>query len=295
AEVTRFLATSASGTMAYAALLDVDGRTRAAAPAGPPLAVDQLGATWGEALAGRPGRTDAFRRDGRVVSATLVPVGAPAPWGVLAAVEDALDSPRQSYLAQLGSQNGEPGGLALADARGVAVASWDPARLGTVVVPAATIARLPLGDPVALSGGVAGTDAVTAIGSRTTGGHAVLFEQRSDLLFGDLRDAQHRRDLTLLAVLSGTLAALAGLHLVRQRAARRAEGRLRAVVENSHDLVLITGTAGVVTYVSPAVEHLLGRSPASCAGAPLDGLCHPADLARLRGLLAEPASGPVLA
>ena len=57
---------------------------------------------------------------------------------------------------------------------------------------------------------------VTLAGTALGNGYALLFEQETDKLYGDLRAAQHQRDVTLLAVLAGT-----------RRRARRVPGRPR--------------------------------------------------------------------
>jgi diguanylate cyclase (GGDEF)-like protein/PAS domain S-box-containing protein len=52
-------------------------------------------------------------------------------------------------------------------------------------------------------------------------------------------------------------------------ALRKSEGRFRSLVQRASDLTVVTDQAGVITYVSPAAETLLGHSPADLLGLPL--------------------------
>jgi diguanylate cyclase (GGDEF)-like protein/PAS domain S-box-containing protein len=59
------------------------------------------------------------------------------------------------------------------------------------------------------------------------------------------------------------------------------ETRLRVLLENAADVIAIVGADGLVSYVSPAVQALLGRSPADVLGRPALAMVHRED----RGLL----------
>ena len=49
-------------------------------------------------------------------------------------------------------------------------------------------------------------------------------------------------------------------------ALRSSEERFRALVQHSYDTMLITGEDGLITFASPAVETLIGRSPEAVVG-----------------------------
>jgi diguanylate cyclase (GGDEF)-like protein/PAS domain S-box-containing protein len=48
---------------------------------------------------------------------------------------------------------------------------------------------------------------------------------------------------------------------VSEESARHSEERFRTLVQDSSDMVVVTDAAGVLTYVSPAVEHVMGYTP----------------------------------
>ena len=69
-----------------------------------------------------------------------------------------------------------------------------------------------------------------------------------------------------------------------ERTAREAlfqsESRFRALVQRSTDVVVVVDRAGRLTYVSPAVESLLGRRPEALVGADMADVLHPEDRER---------------
>ena len=71
----------------------------------------------------------------------------------------------------------------------------------------------------------------------------------------------------------------------------RNEARFRALVQRSSDVVVVAGRAGVLTYVSPAVERLLGYTADALTGTPGLDLVHPDDRARARDALAGAGRG----
>jgi PAS domain S-box-containing protein len=63
-----------------------------------------------------------------------------------------------------------------------------------------------------------------------------------------------------------------------QAALQESEERWRALVQNSSDLIVLMDPDGVVHYVSPAVERLLGYQPHEVLGANVGAFVHPDDL-----------------
>jgi diguanylate cyclase (GGDEF)-like protein/PAS domain S-box-containing protein len=77
---------------------------------------------------------------------------------------------------------------------------------------------------------------------------------------------------------------------VAEEALRASEGRFRSLVQRASDLTIVTDDQGIVTYVSPAVEALVGYLPAELIGLPLLVHVEPAeraDVATAITLLAE--------
>ncbi|MBU2663657.1 EAL domain-containing protein [Actinoplanes bogorensis] len=59
---------------------------------------------------------------------------------------------------------------------------------------------------------------------------------------------------------------------------QRDEERFRLLVQNSTEVVTITGPDAAVRYISPSVTRVLGLDPADVVGRPLAGFVHPDDL-----------------
>ncbi|MBJ7451662.1 MAG: GGDEF domain-containing protein, partial [Blastococcus sp.] len=99
-------------------------------------------------------------------------------------------------------------------------------------------------------------------------------------------------------VLGGGTAALTGLALWRlasldaDREATRAalatsEARLQLLLENAADVIaIVEARTGTITYISPAVQSLLGRPPSYYLGVDAIDLADPRDQPRLRAAVA---------
>jgi diguanylate cyclase (GGDEF)-like protein/PAS domain S-box-containing protein len=275
------------------ALITLDGRALASDP--PDVALDpaDFGPYWQKAAAGHPTLGDNIRYQGVLTNPTLVPVGSPNPWAVLVSLKPALGSAGQAFLEQVGSLNGLPGGLTVVDRAGNAYESWSREEIGQSVLTPAEMAALPVGSSRVWTRERDGAE-WTTIGRNIGDGIGFLFEQRTDDLFGDLRAAQHQRDTTLVAVLVAALLALVVFQLSREIGARRAEARVRSLLRNGQDIVLVADPDGTLRFVSPAVESLLGHRSESWLRQDLGAVSHPDDRARVAGLLTYPESGPLL-
>jgi PAS domain S-box-containing protein len=75
-----------------------------------------------------------------------------------------------------------------------------------------------------------------------------------------------------------------------ERARRRSDGRLRALVESSLDAVVISDRHGTFKFVSPSGRQLLGHERPIPTRPRLGDLVHPEDLPRARAALAECAA-----
>jgi diguanylate cyclase (GGDEF)-like protein/PAS domain S-box-containing protein len=65
----------------------------------------------------------------------------------------------------------------------------------------------------------------------------------------------------------------------REGALRVSEAYWRSLIQNAQDVVIVIDVAGVVRYVSPAIQRMLGHSPDSLLGLATGQLIHPDDLA----------------
>ena len=75
-------------------------------------------------------------------------------------------------------------------------------------------------------------------------------------------------------------------------AVQRSEARFRALVQRSSDVVVVADPGDRLTYVSPAIETLLGLSPEATVGTALADLVHPDDRDRALAFLAEVRERP---
>lgn len=62
-----------------------------------------------------------------------------------------------------------------------------------------------------------------------------------------------------------------------EEALRASEGRFRALVEQSSDLISVIDAGGVRRYASPAYERVLGYRPDDLVGLPIEAINHPDD------------------
>jgi PAS domain S-box-containing protein len=64
-----------------------------------------------------------------------------------------------------------------------------------------------------------------------------------------------------------------------ERELQRREEHFRRLTENAHDMTVVIDQSNVITYISPAVERMLGYTPAELIGRSGEFLVHPEDLA----------------
>jgi PAS domain S-box-containing protein len=81
-----------------------------------------------------------------------------------------------------------------------------------------------------------------------------------------------------------------------EEALQRSEEMYRDLVEKISDIIYAVNAEGVITYLNPAIEALLGLPPEQVVGQPFAQYIHPEDLGRLqdnlRGLWSGAAPGP---
>jgi PAS domain S-box-containing protein len=67
-----------------------------------------------------------------------------------------------------------------------------------------------------------------------------------------------------------------------ERELRASEEKYRELVEDISDVIYAVDRDGVVAYVSPVIESLIGYAPSELIGHPFAGVIHPEDLQRVR-------------
>ncbi len=80
-------------------------------------------------------------------------------------------------------------------------------------------------------------------------------------------------------------------HRRTENALQESEEIYRNLVENVSDIIYALDTQGRVTYVSPAVESVLGYSPAEVTGQPFSRFVVPADASPIKGAIRQAMSG----
>ena len=79
-------------------------------------------------------------------------------------------------------------------------------------------------------------------------------------------------------------------HREMEDALRESEEKHRIIVENSADVVMITGQDGILSYVSPASERVLGYKPEELVGQKLT-VMHPDDQEKVQGIFSKALRG----
>ena len=66
--------------------------------------------------------------------------------------------------------------------------------------------------------------------------------------------------------------------MIAEKALRNSKEKYRDLVENIHEVIFTVNKTGLLTYVSPAVEPMLGYSPSEIIGKPIQGVIYQEDL-----------------
>ena len=99
--------------------------------------------------------------------------------------------------------------------------------------------------------------------------------------------------LTLLLMVRQGVVLRSDAVVREQRAARLVEDRFESLIANASDVIMIVEAKGVLRFVSPACERMLGLRPEEILGRSLLDVWTGPDCERLRSLLTEIDSAPV--
>jgi PAS domain S-box-containing protein len=78
-----------------------------------------------------------------------------------------------------------------------------------------------------------------------------------------------------------------------EEALQQSEEMYRDLVERISDVIYAVDTGGVITYLNPAIEALIGLPPEQVVGQPFAQFIHPEDLGRLQGNVQDLLAGTV--
>lgn len=93
--------------------------------------------------------------------------------------------------------------------------------------------------------------------------------------------------LTALVVARQIVAVRENIRLQEAQAAHRSEARIRSLVQNSSDVIMIVTPMGVIEYITPSVEHVVGYEADELVGTPFTDLLHPDDSAHAHTFLVQ--------
>ena len=68
-----------------------------------------------------------------------------------------------------------------------------------------------------------------------------------------------------------------------EEALRQSEDKFRSLIENSHDVISISGKDRAMAYISPSVKRVLGYEPSERIGQGYAEIMHPDDVERIKG------------
>lgn len=68
-----------------------------------------------------------------------------------------------------------------------------------------------------------------------------------------------------------------------EKSLRESEEKYRELVENINEVLYAIDENGVMTYISPVIESIIGYSPSEIVGRPFSSFVHPEDMARMKG------------
>jgi diguanylate cyclase (GGDEF)-like protein/PAS domain S-box-containing protein len=283
----------ATGPDAVVALFALDGTALAVEPAGATVPIGPNDPTWRTALRGKGARSPVLAADGAVRIYTLVPVLRDhRPVAMLVIGPSLRDSFPAAVARNLGRMGSSKGGVSMVDVAGKTAFSWNPDLIGQRLADPAELARIPLGQVRLLTPPADEPDTVTLATPirQPTGGYLIMRRTKADFFAGILfpTDAHRTKDLILFGFIAITVCGLAGANRRRERNLRRDAARLGTLLHNAHDIVALLGRDGRLTFVSSAVEGLLGHRADLFVGCPLTDLAHAEDTERLNAFLADP-------
>jgi diguanylate cyclase (GGDEF)-like protein/PAS domain S-box-containing protein len=280
----------AAGSGSIVAVSDLSGRVAASYPAGSTVSLPRTDPIWTNARRGVPGfskvqDTDTIPRAWYVLP--IVKNG--VPQALLLIGQDARQAEVSKLMLAVGSLGFGAGGLSGVDANGNTFVSWDKDLIGSPLVQPGDLIGIQPGQVHRFTRG--GNTYLAAAGwsAGDPNKRYIVFRQPTDVFFGDLRSGQTTRNLLLVGLVCASVFGLALLNRRRELAERNARARLRALLHNAHDLVVAVDAAGRTTFVSSAIEGLLGHDPAAWADRSFLELVDEQDRARL-----ERALGPEL-
>ncbi len=182
--------------------------------------------------------------------------------------------------------------ITLVDGGGRAVISTDHALVGRRLVDAAQLRPIQPGTSRQVVLRAEGGGGLAEVGFVPSVPQPYYLVLRQDQRTAERPSPGHpSSDLVLYALVIITVVALSWTLLRESQQTRREGARLTTLLHESHDIVVVLNAAGQVTFLTSAVEGLLGHQVAHLLGRPLLDLVHPDDRAAVQSYLDAQPSG----
>jgi PAS domain-containing protein len=169
-------------------------------------------------------------------------------------------------LLASGARASPTGGWVLLGAEGTVLSAGRVELVGEPLIPADVLADLPAGQSRSMVTADGQVVVATPIPGFLAGTGYLAYAVPADDLFSDLRAGGDQRNLALGFVVGAAVIGLALMNLRRERAVRRSEGRLDALLQNAHDIIVVLGADGRVRFASAALERQVGVAAEGATG-----------------------------
>jgi diguanylate cyclase (GGDEF)-like protein/PAS domain S-box-containing protein len=278
-----FWASPAGGTDTVVTLVGLDGKTIAAFPQGARAPFRPGDQAWNAALAHRGVLIPNANTDGKLRRCFLIPImQAGQTVAMLSIAPHVADSLAQRLTQVVGSLGFGRGGMLGVDSTGRVSVAWNPSLLGKQLVDPHQLAGLRPGSASVVTS-TPGQVMVVSREYETNSPVAeyMAFQQPVGDFYGDLARGQALPDLLQIAGVALAILVLALANQRRLEAVRRSHARLDALLQNAHDILIVVDNRGRATFVSSAIETLLGMPAAHFGDDVLDRIIDPDDVARV--------------
>jgi diguanylate cyclase (GGDEF)-like protein/PAS domain S-box-containing protein len=285
--------TAVGGPGSYAVLATTTGAVVASAGAVNTLPVGTGNPAWALALHGTPSLAGLVGSPPDMHVVYTVPIiQKGVVVGVLELGESVTQGIQESLLQATGSLGMGAGGLSIVDSRGVAISSYDPNLVGESLVDRTALAGLAVGATHLQTSSDGTVTIISPVKSvQSPAAIFAVFRQPASAFYGDIRVGQVLRDASLFLLVCIAVGGLGAAHRRREATTKAEQARLDALLENAHDIVVVLDAAGSPTFVSSAIQRLLGRTPATLIGNPLAELVHVEDRERFLNWLTSITAG----
>jgi diguanylate cyclase (GGDEF)-like protein/PAS domain S-box-containing protein len=286
AVLAAFSDSPAAGPNSVVSLARVDGTIAESYPANATAALPSSDRTWTLARSGIAGFSSVQDRTTVPRAWYTLPImrgGRPA--AILLIGQSVRNSEIGRLMVAVGSLGFGEGGLFAVDPRGVTIVSYDPDLIARQMLSTTDLAGLHRGEVRRINRDGMVMLVTPAWQQDDPNPRYVVFRQPAAVFFGDLRSGQGSRNALMLVLVCVSVLGLGLLNRRRELSERRSRAHLRALLHSAHDLVIALDRSGRTTFVSSAIEGLLGHPSTDWLGRDVLDLVDGGDRERLAAAL----------